>query len=43
MREVPNYEEARDKFNDHEVLEDLHGSNETRPYMQDILADLASK
>lgn len=40
---IPNYEEARDKFNNHEVLEDLQGSNETRPYMQDILADLALK
>jgi hypothetical protein len=40
---VPNYEEARDLFNGHEVLQDMYGSNETRPYMQDILENLAKR
>jgi hypothetical protein len=40
---VPNYEEARNKFNAHEVLEDYQSSNETRPYMQDALKYIASK
>lgn len=38
---VPNYEEAREHFNDPEVLEDLYGCNETRPYLQDLLERLA--
>lgn len=40
---VPNYEEGRDLFNDHDTLEDLQGCNETRPYMQDILKRLAEQ
>lgn len=38
---IPGYEEARDRFNDPDVLDELQGCNETRPYMQDVLQRIA--
>lgn len=40
---VPNYEEARPMFNDPAVLDEMHGSSESRPYFQDQLQYVAKK